>query len=210
MNLFTVLRQHAASQAEAAAVAVPSANRIITYRRLWSRIERGTARLQGEWAIEPGDTLAYWGSGHQDALVLYLALARCGARLLPLEHPSQWRGGARLLSETATKMVLHDDDAIAHWDSLGLLCKPLSSLIIDRCLHQPMPRDDVRSPSLIRVIGAAEPAHRYSLSSLDQLTERALTAQPAVQHIGEVLFDEAIFAPIALATLIAGKTLLFS
>lgn len=210
MNIFTVLRQHASSQPEVVAVAAPSANRIITYRRLWSRIERATARLQGEWAIGPGDTLAYWGCGHHDALVLYFALARCGARLLPLEHPAQWRSGARLLSESATKMVLHDDDAVGDWNDLGPLCKPLSSLIVDRCPHRPIVPDDVTLPSLLRVNDTRESTGCYCLSSLDQLVQQALTAQASARHIGDALFDAEIFAPIALATLIAGRTLLFS
>ena len=44
--------------------------RSITYRRLWSRIERASARLQGEWHVQSGQTVAYIGRSHPDIVVL--------------------------------------------------------------------------------------------------------------------------------------------
>lgn len=66
-------------------IATVSPERTATYRKLWSRIERATARLQGEWGVQAGDTVALVGPCHADALVLWLALCRLGAALLPLE-----------------------------------------------------------------------------------------------------------------------------
>lgn len=59
--------------------------RVINYRRLWSRVERASARLQGEWGVKSGHTIAYVGDSHPDILVLYAALLRIGASFMPLE-----------------------------------------------------------------------------------------------------------------------------
>jgi acyl-CoA synthetase (AMP-forming)/AMP-acid ligase II len=60
--------------------------RVINYRRLWSRVERASARLQGEWNVKSGQTIAYVGHSHPDILVLYAALIRIGASFMPLEN----------------------------------------------------------------------------------------------------------------------------
>ena len=44
--------------------------RLITYRRFWSRIERASARLQGEWGVKQGQTIAYVGASHPDIVVV--------------------------------------------------------------------------------------------------------------------------------------------
>jgi acyl-coenzyme A synthetase/AMP-(fatty) acid ligase len=60
--------------------------RVINYRRLWSRVERASARLQGEWNVKSGQTIAYVGHSHPDILVLFAALIRIGASFMPLEE----------------------------------------------------------------------------------------------------------------------------
>ena len=75
--LLAMLRSHAISHGDRRCHLL--IDRVITYRRLWSRIERASARLQCEWGVAPGDTVAYVGTGHPDAIVLYAALLRIGA-----------------------------------------------------------------------------------------------------------------------------------
>ena len=82
-SLLSVLQGHANERGDLLAHVLP--DRDITYRRLWSRTERASARLQGEWGVQAGDTVAYIGGGHPDAIVLYFSLLRIGASVLPLE-----------------------------------------------------------------------------------------------------------------------------
>ena len=68
------------------AIACASRFRLASYRKIWSSIERAMARLQGEWEVGR----ATWSLiGARDIPMRWccmLALARCGALLLPLEH----------------------------------------------------------------------------------------------------------------------------
>ncbi len=104
--MLALLEQQASLYGDRLAHVLP--DRDITYRRLWSRIERGSARLQGEWGVRAGDTVAYVGSGHPDAIVLYFALLRIGASLLPLEAMPADRI-APLLGERGVTLAIHDD-----------------------------------------------------------------------------------------------------
>src|SRR6476620_2602016 len=87
MNIFDILREHARRIPDQVATVSPR-HRLTTWRKLWSRIERATARMPGEWLVGAGDTVIYAGHGHADALVLWLSLARLSARMLPLESPA--------------------------------------------------------------------------------------------------------------------------
>jgi non-ribosomal peptide synthetase component E (peptide arylation enzyme) len=51
-DLLALLRDHADKHGDQLAHVLP--DRDITYRRLWSRIERGSARLFGEWSVREG------------------------------------------------------------------------------------------------------------------------------------------------------------
>jgi acyl-CoA synthetase (AMP-forming)/AMP-acid ligase II len=104
-SMLMLLQTHATAHGEKLAHVLPL--RDITYRRLWSRIERGSARLHGEWGVKSGDLVAYVGGGHPDAIVLYFSLLRIGASLLPLEARS-----TDYVSQTLAAMqpvlVIHD------------------------------------------------------------------------------------------------------
>src|SRR3569832_523659 len=108
MNLFTQLRHHAQVRPEA--VAIYSQERVTTYRKLWSRIERATARLQGEWRIHAGDRVADLGKGHPAAIVLYASLARSGALLVPLKPAMPQSLIESTLRKTKNHKEDHDDD----------------------------------------------------------------------------------------------------
>jgi acyl-CoA synthetase (AMP-forming)/AMP-acid ligase II len=198
-SLFDLLQHYARSQQDA--IACASRYRMASYRKIWSRIERAAARLQGEWLVAPGDVVAYCGQGHPDALVLYLALVRCGARLWPLEHPDGRVALADHAAGLPLKLVLFDDDGPQpRWPATAL---PLSTLIGSHCPHQarPLPHDPA-VPSLL-AIDARGHASQHSLLQLQ-------AAMPSGRHeVHRSLFDQEVLGPVVLPTLAAGKTLVF-
>lgn len=209
MNLFALLRQHALIQPDT--VALSSRHRLATYRKLWSRIERATARLQGEWDVRSGAALAYCGQAHPDAIVLYMALARCGARLVPLEHPALQSQIDAIARELDIKIVLHDDDHAPVGRMHGsAVFKPLSALIMTRCPYQPsaVVEDQARC-SLVNIDSVSNGRIRHTGKSLDQIAAHIPALSGPRHEIADSLFDQAVFAPIVLPTLIAGGTLIF-
>lgn len=206
MNLFTKLRQHALVQPDA--VAASSRHRVVTYRKLWSRVERATARLKGEWHVQPGDTVVYWGQGHPDALVLYLAVARCGARLLPLEQQALQRDSAAILREWPAAVLLHDDDVVLAPPALSSIIAALSTLIATRSPHSAAAEEDPQQPSLICMGSLADGSVRSRQTSIDQL---AAQSSPSNRSTGvtDTLFDLDILTSLVLPTLAAGGTIHF-
>jgi acyl-coenzyme A synthetase/AMP-(fatty) acid ligase len=198
-SLFESLRHHARARPET--IACASRFRMASYRKVWSRIERATARLQGEWQVRPGDVVAYCGHGHPDALVLYLALARCGAMLLPLEHAAGRAALAGFAASLPLRLALFDDDS-AH-PLVPASAYPLSALIGSPCPHQAHAAAvDPSAPSLLQVDASGE-ASRRSLLQLQ-------AAVPAGSHeVRGSLFDADVFGPVVLPALMAGKTLRF-
>lgn len=192
-QLFDVLQRHARLQPDT--VACASRFRHASYRKLYSRIERATARLQGEWHVKPGDVLAYCGHGHPDALVLYVALARCGAVLLPLEHG----GGDQALAASAAVLALFDDEIAP--PRAAPAAHPLSRLIGERCPFQAsVTAPDPAACSLLRLEGDGS-LRPYSLAQM--------SAAPASGAAGVhgALFDAGVFEQVVLPTLLAGATL---
>ena len=211
MNLFTILRHHVATKPDA--IASRSSRRVVTYRKFWSRIERATARLKDEWHVKAGDTVVYWGQGHQDALMLYIAVARCGAKLLPLEHVSLYQGSIAILKNTPAMLLLHDDETIFEVPPAASVIANLSSLIATRCHHNPPVIEEATQPSLISFAMLKNGDSQSNEQSLDQLMQNAApfiesnTAQEF--RIAEALFDADIFAPHVLPVLVSGGTIVF-
>jgi len=198
-SLFDLLAQYARRQP--ATIACASRYRMASYRKIWSRIERATARLQGEWQVTPGDVVAYCGQGHPDALVLYLALVRCGARLWPLEHPDAPVVLADHGAGLPLKMVLFDDDGAQPRTSATAL--PLSTLIGSHCPHEARAvAFDPAVPSLLAIGEGGE----FSQHSLLQLQA---AAPSGLHEVHRRLFDQDVLGPVVLPTLAAGKTLVF-
>lgn len=196
-TLFQALERHARLKRDT--IACASRFRLASYRKLYSRIERATARLQGEWLVGPGDIVAYSGNGHPDALVLYVALARCGAILLPLEHPAHHDAFACLATKPALALALFDDDASP--PSLAPTVYPLSMLIGEPCAYQAhVAPPDSAACSLLRMTGDGG----LAAFSLDQLA-----AAPASdrREVHGALFDADVFGPVVLPALRAGDTL---
>ncbi len=133
--MLALLQSHATTHADSLAHLHPL--RDITYRRLWSRIERGSARLQGEWGVRPDDLVAYVGSGHPDAIVLYFSLLRIGASLLPLEGlPSA--AVERMLAERRPQLAVHDEGV----QVAAVAARRLEGLLEDWSHHDPGVADD--------------------------------------------------------------------
>lgn len=211
MNLFTILRQHVATQPNA--IASRSSRRTVTYRKFWSRIERATARLKSEWHVKAGDTVVYWGQGHQDALMLYIAVARCGAKLLPLEHAPLHQDSIAILKNIPAVLLLHDDETIFEVPPAGPVIANLSSLIATRCQHNPPVNEDITQTSLISLVTLEDTSAQTDEQSLAQLLDDAspqLESNSAREfRIAEALFDVDIFAPQVLRILVGGGTIIF-
>ena len=217
MTPFARFRQHVQDQPDAVACITPY--RVATYRKMWSRIERSTARLQGEWGILPGDIIAYVGCGHLDALVMYLAAARCGACVLPLEHAALQARAAVIVAEVGAVLVLHDD-ALPPTSDLppGMACRPLSTLIATICRHRESVAEDSAAPSLLQwprqSVASADPVRQIGAlhrASIEQLAlETVLSATAEARSFSGPMFDNAVFGPLVLATLLAGQTLSFA
>ena len=216
MTPFARFRQHVQDQPDAVACITPY--RVASYRKMWSRIERSTARLQGEWGIRPGDTIAYVGCGHLDALVMYFAAARCGARLLPLEHAALQARAAAIVAEAGAVLVLHDD-ALPPTPglALGVACRPLSTLIATICRHQESIIEDSKAVSLLQwpaqavtAVDLVRQVDALQCRSIDQIADHAMPSGAADAHsLSGPLFDAAVFGPLVLATLLSGRTLNF-
>ncbi len=221
MTPFDLLRQHVQDRPDAVAASTPY--RVATYRKMWSRIERSTARLQGEWAIRPGDTIAYFGCGHLDALVMYFAAARCGARVLPLEHAALQAVAPSLIAAAGATLVLFDDALALAPGRFAVAARPLSSLIATVCRHRANMLEDSAALSLLEfaqvgqnadagpaIAPAAPDLPTPRARSLDALATAARACPAGHHRVGAALFDAAVFAPVVLATLLAGDTLVFT
>jgi acyl-CoA synthetase (AMP-forming)/AMP-acid ligase II len=209
MDLSTRLRSHARLQPEA--IAVVSRDRSLTYRKLWSRIERATARLQAEWDIHSGMTVAYCGRAHPDAIVLYVALARCGALLVPLKDPAVWPRMEWILRDLDIKLVVHDDDVTNQLCESAVTFKPLSTLIMTRCVFQPsFIIEDPARPSIVFIRSVDNGQVSAGKRSFHQLAAQISAAQDQSHYMNGNLFDESVFATVVIPLLIAGNTVRLS
>ncbi len=198
-SFLAVLQGHAHQRGELLAHVLP--DRDITYRRLWSRTERASARLQGEWDVQAGDTVAYIGAGHPDAIVLYFALLRIGASLLPLEGMTAADARACFRQQGA-RLAVHDDDAGID----GLPSQRLEMLLDDWCHCQPVlvPDDPMRKALWLPVDGGGREA-----TSLYELTA-ALPAEPRSAWVTDRIFTAEVLGQLVLPALRAARRLYFA
>lgn len=204
-SLLSILHDHALSHGDYIAHLLP--DRVITYRRFWSRIERASARLQGEWGVVAGDTVIYWGSGHPDAIILYCALLRLGAKLMPCEDRDR-EYVQHMLEQTKSQLVVHDD-------ALTFTSSPahsLSSLLADWCHFDPVViQDESAMPALYLHDLIQNDKSAVSIGELIQ----ALSPLQQVDEAEAVVIDGPIFHKeklinLILPALIAGRRLQFS
>ena len=198
-NMLALLQHQA--QAHADAVAYVLSDRVITYRRFWSRIERACARLQGEWGVRQGDVVAYAGNGHPDALILYFALLRLGASLLPLEALAPEVVRAALISQPIS-LVLHDDGMT--FDTVK--AQPLQHLLEAWCHYEPLCVDEVSSSA--RLLLRSEQDELQTLT-MDHLLS-AMSPHARSLYVGRQIFSLDILTSVIFPALHAGRELIFA
>jgi hypothetical protein len=206
-DLLALLRDHADKHGDQLAHVLP--DRDITYRRLWSRIERGSARLFGEWGVREGDLVAYVDRGHPDSIVLYFALLRLGAILLPLESVSTSLTRP-LLAERQPKLLIQDDEGsmtgLTMGSTTGSMTYPLEALLASWSHHDPVLIDDPMSrPSLF----IRDTTDDWQLTSLDQLCA-SLPATPRTSFIDQHIFTTDLLLNIVLPSLRDHQLMQFS
>lgn len=203
MNLFDSLRQHASREPDSIATESPR-HRLTTYRKLWSRIERGSARCQHEWLVEPGDIVIYAGHAHADALVLWLSLARLGAALLPVETPALLERLPAIADRAGARLLLHDDDMSLALPDDHCASHPLSTLISTPCEQDALDcPENEDSTSLLHLerTPAGQVARHLSLTQLRQ-AQRQIIWQP-----DGPLFEPGRLAGQVLPALLLGQPL---
>jgi acyl-CoA synthetase (AMP-forming)/AMP-acid ligase II len=193
-DLLALLRDHADKYGDQLAHVLP--DRDITYRRLWSRIERGSARLFGEWGVREGDLVAYVGRGHPDAIVLYFALLRLGAMLLPLESVSTSQI-QQVLVERQPKLLIQDHEGSMTGMAMGSTTYALEALLANWSHHDPVLIDDPMSRPSLFIRDAADD---WQLTSLDQLGA-SLPATPRTSFIDQNIFTTDLLRNIVLPCL---------
>lgn len=209
--LLATLQSHAASNGEAFAHLLP--DRVITYRRFWSRIERAAARLQGEWGIQAGDMVAYIGNGHPDAIVLYCALLRLGALLLPLEGFAMAQAQL-VMRQTNVKLVVHDDDI----NIKDMPARALSLMLADWCHFDPaVVQEDPERAALVlpQKSGGELVLRKISLQQLSQMpadtvSQHRLQTDEEGVLVGRAVFDMPTLAGVILPALLAAQPMRFA
>ncbi len=197
--MLALLQQQAQAHTDDIAYVLP--DRVITYRRLWSRIERACARLQGEWGVRQGDIVAYVGQGHPDALILYFALLRLNASLLPLESLSEDIVQHELLRQKVS-LVVHDDGMVFD----GMNARSLQRLLEDWC-HFNAECVDEPTPGARLLLRSAH-GELHSLS-IDHLLS-AMAPQVNSVYVGEQIFSLPVLTNVILPALYAAKQLRFA
>ncbi len=205
-SFHSLLQSHADQRGDSLVHFLP--DRDITYRRLWSRIERASARLQGEWNVQQGDVVAYCGNAHPDAIVLYFALLRIGAHLLALED-TQGKDIQHWLLIASARLVVHDDG----FDVEHAFTQPLSMLLADWCHFDPiLVKEDPDLPSLLVPQHDSSDLQTYSLQQLMMLMAPAPTAPiaPTAPSVDQIIFDRQTLTNLVLPLLRDAKAIRFS
>ena len=198
-DMLALLQRQAQAHSDAVAYVLP--NRVITYRRFWSRIERACARLQGEWGVRQGDVVAYVGTGHPDALILYFALLRLDASLLPLEALAPEVVRAALISQPVS-LVLHDDGIEVD----TIKAQSLQLLLEDWCHYEPLCVEEVSSNA--RLLLRADNGELQSLT-MDHLLS-AMAPQARSLYVGQQIFSLNILTSVIFPALHAARELIFT
>ena len=198
-DMLALLQRQAQAHSDAVAYVLP--NRIITYRRFWSRIERACARLQGEWGVRQGDVVAYVGTGHPDALILYFALLRLDASLLPLEALAPEVVRAALISQPVS-LVLHDEGVEVD----TIKAQSLQLLLEDWCHYEPLCVEEVSFNA--RLLLRADNGELQSLT-MDHLLS-AMAPQARSLYVGQQIFSLNILTSVVFPALHAARELIFT
>ena len=198
-SMLALLEAHADTHGDTLAHVLPV--RDITYRRLWSRIERGSARLHGEWGVKAGDLVAYVGHGHPDAIVLYFSLLRIGASLLPLEAMPISEVD-KALSVMPPALVVHDEHAY----SGARTARPLEELLAVWSHHEPqIAADDATQ----RALWLPDSGGRWQATSLFELCA-AMPAVPRSSFVADRIFTADLLVHVVLPSLRDARRMQFA
>jgi len=222
LDLFALLRQQAVRHP--LDTATDSTRRAISFRRLWSRIERATARLQGEWHVAPGDHVVYWGNAHPDALILYVAVARCGACLVPLERSDLRRHAHAIWDRYQPKAVVHDEGVHIDATLMTPVVASLPSMLSVRCHHDEDVEENDALPSLIdldlendQLVARIFSLHHFAAFIDQPITDAVLPLSADHPHeqsrmtlqVRDELFDPHLLSSKIFPALLRGETVSF-
>ncbi len=204
-SLLAILHDHALSHGENITHLLP--DRVITYRRFWSRIERASARLQGEWHVKADDIVIYWGLGHPDAIILYCALLRLGAKLMPCEGCDR-EYVQHMVEQTKSDLVIHDE-AFTYTTSPA---HSLASLLADWCHFDPtVIQDESSKPSLFLPDLRDVNSEAVSVSELMQNLSTLEQSEAAeVVVVDGPIFEKEKLTQLILPALVTRRRLQFS
>lgn len=143
--------------------------------------------------------------------MLYIAVARCGAKLLPLERAPLQQDVTAILERFPAAVLLHDDDIAFDLTPPVRIVTTLSSLIATRCHHKPVVEEDDRLPSLILPGGLDDGAEAVPESehSLHALYSHQAVACASEFPVVDTLFDMNVLVAGVLPTLTARGTIVF-
>jgi acyl-CoA synthetase (AMP-forming)/AMP-acid ligase II len=175
--------------------------RLITYRRFWSRIERASARLQGEWGVKQGQTIAYVGASHPDIVVLYAALLRLGAAFMPLEGVSMQAAMSFVQQAEISHVVVDDRTTV-----VGRTTYYLPQLLADWCHFEPEVNEENPLLKSLLLPSASGAIDQLSLSELCV----KLSPSASSQWVTGSIFDVESLTNIILPSLRDRQTLHFS
>lgn len=175
--------------------------RLITYRRFWSRIERASARLQGEWGVKQGQTIAYVGASHPDVVVLYAALLRIGAAFMPLEGVSMQAAMSFVQQAEISHVVVDDRTTV-----VGRTTYYLPQLLADWCHFEPEVNEE---NSLLKSLLLPSASGAIDHLSLSELCVK-LSPRASSQWVTGSIFDVESLTNIILPSLRDMQTLHFS
>jgi acyl-CoA synthetase (AMP-forming)/AMP-acid ligase II len=198
-RLLAMLAAHAREHGDLVCHWLPE--RVINYRRFWSRVERASARLQGEWGVQSGQTIAYVGHSHPDILVLYAALIRIGASFMPLEDkPAD--SHLHWINQADISLVIVDEVT----DVKNKPSQSLPLLLADWChFHPEIIEEDPSQPSLLLPVEA----HGIDRLSLNELCVK-LPTQAVTDWLSSPIFTVETLTNIVLPALRDLQTLHFS
>ncbi len=204
-SLLAILHDHALSHSENITHLLP--DRVITYRRFWSRIERASARLQGEWHVKANDIVIYWGLGHPDAIILYCALLRLGAKLMPCEGRER-EYVQHMVEQTKSNLVIHDE-TFTYTTSPA---HSLASLLADWCHFDPtVIQDESSKPSLFLPDLRDVNSEAVSVSELMQNLSTLEQSEAAeVVVVDGPIFEKEKLTQLILPALVTRRRLQFS
>jgi len=175
--------------------------RLITYRRFWSRIERASARLQGEWGVKQGQTIVYVGASHPDIFILYAALLRMGAAFMPLEGMSM-SSALPFMQQAEISLVIVDEDVTIAERTTHYL----PQLLADWCHFEPEINEENPLAKSLLLPSASGAIDHLSLSELCvKLSPRASS-----QWITGSIFSVESLTSVVLPSLRDMQTLHFS